>query len=325
MARAIRIHETGGPEVLRLEEVPVGEPGPGEARVRHSVSGVNFVDIYHRSGLYPLPLPSGLGTEAAGRVEAVGPGVAGLTPGDRVVYLSASAPGSYSEARVLPADRLVKLPAGVDDETAAAVFLKGLTVHSLVRRTYPVKAGDVVLWHAAAGGVGLIAVQWLKALGATVIGTTGSDEKAELARRHGCDHVIVYTREDFAARVRQLTGGAGVPVVYDSVGAATFERSLDCLRPFGLMVTFGNASGPVPPVPPVLLSQKGSLFLTRPTVGHYVAARADLEAASSELFRMLGEGKVRVRIGGRWPLAEAGEAQRALAERRTTGSLLVVP
>jgi NADPH2:quinone reductase len=323
MAKAIRIHETGGPEVLRLEDVPVGDPGPGEARVRHTVSGVNFVDIYYRSGLYPMPLPSGLGSEGAGRVEAVGPGVTHVAAGDRVVYVASNAQGSYAEARIVKADRLVKLPAGVDDETAAAAFLKGLTVHALVRRTYAVKRGDVVLWHAAAGGVGLLAVQWLKTLGATVIGTVGSDEKAELARAHGCDHVVVYTREDFTKRVRELTGGAGVPVVYDSVGKSTFEGSLDCLRPMGLMVSFGNASGAVPPFAPVLLSQKGSLYFTRPTVNHYVASRADLEAAAAELFRMLEAGMLRVRVGGRWPLGRAAEAQQALADRKTTGSLLI--
>ncbi|HET6437428.1 MAG TPA: quinone oxidoreductase, partial [Anaeromyxobacter sp.] len=236
MARTIRIHETGGPEVLRLDDVPVGEPGPGQARVRNTAVGVNFVDIYHRTGLYPLPLPHALGSEAAGRVEAIGPGVANLAPGDRVAYLSTPVPGSYAEARLVPADRLVRLPAGVSDEVAAAAFLKGLTVQALVRRAYPVKAGEVVLWHAAAGGVGLIAVQWLKAIGATVIGTVGSDQKAELARQHGCDHVVVYSREDFVARVKEVTGGAGVAAVYDSVGKATFEGSLDCLRPLGMMV-----------------------------------------------------------------------------------------
>jgi NADPH2:quinone reductase len=324
MAKTIRIHETGGPEVLRLEDVPVGEPGPGQARVRNTVVGVNFVDIYHRTGLYPLPLPHALGSEASGRVEAVGTGVTEVGPGDRVAYL-APAPGAYAEALLLPADRLVKLPAGVSDEVAAASFLKGLTVQSLIRRTYPVKPGDVVLWHAAAGGVGLIAVQWLKALGATVIGTAGTDEKAETARRHGCDHVVVYTREDFAARVKEITHGAGVPVVYDPVGKATFEGSLSCLRPLGMMVTFGNASGPVPPVAPAVLTQKGSLFLTRPSVSHYVAARADLQAASADLFRELESGRIRVLVGGRWPLAEAAEAQRALAARKTSGSLLLLP
>src|SRR5512140_2346291 len=324
MPRAIRFHQVGGPEVLRLEDVPVGDPGPGEARVRHTAIGINFVDIYHRSGLYPLPLPSGVGTEAAARVEAVGPGVETVRPGDRVAY-AGGPPGTYSEARVVSAERLVRLPDDVSDEVAAAVYIKGLTVHSLVRRTYPVKPGDVVLWHAAAGGVGLIAVQWLKALGATVIGTVGSDEKAELVRARGCDHVIVYTREDFVARVKEITHGAGLPVVYDSVGKATFEGSLDCLRPRGMMVTFGNASGPVPPIAPTVLTQHGSLFLTRPSVSHYVAARADLEAAAAELFQELEAGRIQVRIGGRWPLAEAAEAQRALAARKTSGSLLLVP
>jgi NADPH2:quinone reductase len=300
----------------------VGEPGPGEARVRHTAVGVNFVDIYHRTGLYPLPLPSGLGTEAAARVEAVGPGVDTVRAGDRVAY-AGGPPGTYSEARVVSADRLVRIPDDVSDEVAAAVYVKGLTVHSLVRRTYPVKAGDVVLWHAAAGGVGLIAVQWLKAIGATVIGTVGSDEKADLARAHGCDHVVVYTREDFVARVKALTGGLGVPVVYDSVGKATFDGSLDCLRPLGTMVTFGNASGPVPPVAPVTLSQKGSLFLTRPSVFHYVAARVDLLRAAEETFALVRSGKIKVRIGGRWPLAQAAEAQQAMASRQTTGSLVL--
>ncbi|HVO21043.1 MAG TPA: quinone oxidoreductase [Anaeromyxobacter sp.] len=324
MSRAIRFHQVGGPEVLRFEEVSVGAPGPGEVRVRHTAVGVNFVDIYHRTGLYPLKLPSGIGGEAAGRVEAVGPEVRSVSPGDRVVYLSV-APGSYAEERVLPADRLVKLPGGIADELAAAAFLKGLTVQSLVRRAYRVRPGDVVLWHAAAGGVGLLAVQWLKAIGATVIGTVGTDEKAALARAHGCDHVVVYTREDFVARVREITKGEGVPVVYDSVGKATFDGSLDCLRPLGTMVTFGNASGPVPPLAPAVLTQKGSLFLTRPSVGHYVAARADLERAAAELFDLLETGRLKVRVGGRWPLAEAGAAQAALAARQTTGSLLLQP
>jgi NADPH:quinone reductase len=327
MSRAIRIHQVGGPEVLRFEEVPVGAPGPGQALVRQTAVGVNYVDIYHRSGLYPLPLPSGLGSEAAGRVEAVGPDVRSVSPGDRVVYLAAGGLplGSYAEARVLPADRLVKLPGGISDELAAAAFLKGLTVQALVRRTHRVRPGDVVLWHAAAGGVGLLAVQWLKAIGATVIGTVGSDEKAELARASGCDHVVVYTREDFVARVKEITHGEGVPVVYDSVGKATFDGSLDCLRPLGTMVTFGNASGPVPPVAPAVLTQKGSLFLTRPSVTHYVAARADLERAASELLDLLENGRLKVRIGGRWPLAEAAAAHAALAGRQTSGSLLLLP
>ena len=323
MPKAIRIRETGGPEVLRLEEVAVGDPAPGEARVRHAAIGVNFVDVYHRTGLYPLPLPTGLGVEGAGTVEAVGAGVTHVRPGDRVAYMGP--PGAYAEARTLPADRLVKLPAGIDERAAAAILLKGLTVQSLVRRTYPVKAGDTVLWHAAAGGVGLIAVQWLKALGATVIGTVGSDEKAALAKARGCDHVIVYTREDFAKRVRELTNGEGVPVVYDSVGKATFAGSLDCLRPLGLMVTFGNASGPVPPFDPALLGRKGSLFLTRPSVFNYVAARADLERAAAALFDVVARGLVKPEVGGTFPLADAAEAHRALESRRTTGSLVLLP
>ncbi|MGC3996781.1 MAG: quinone oxidoreductase [Anaeromyxobacter sp.] len=324
MPSAIRIHQHGGPEVLRLEDLPAGEPGPGEVRVRHEAVGVNFVDVYHRTGLYPMATPHGLGVEAAGRVEAVGAGVAGLSPGDRVAYL-APAPGAYAEARVVPADRLLKLPEGVTAEVAAAALVKGLTVHALIRRAYPVQPGDTVLWHAAAGGVGLLAVQWLKALGATVIGTVGSDQKAEVARAHGCDHVVVYTRDDFVARVKALTGGAGVPVVYDSVGKSTFERSLDCLRPLGMMVSFGNASGPAPAIEPVVLSRKGSLFLTRPSVFHYVAGRADLERGGGELLPMLADGRLRVQVGGRWPLGQAAEAHRALEARATTGSLLLLP
>ena len=323
MARAIRIHEVGGPEVLRYEEVPVGEPGPGQARVRISAAGVNFVDTYHRTGLYPLPLPSGLGVEGAGVVEAVGAGVTHVREGDRVAY--AGPLGSYSETRLVPADRLVKLPDGVSDRVAAAILLKGLTVHALVRRTHAVKPGETVLWHAAAGGVGLIAVQWLKAIGATVIGTAGSDEKAALARSHGCDHVIVYTREEFPKRVRELTGGAGVPVVYDSVGKATFDGSLDCLAPLGLMVSFGNASGAVPPFDLGVLSRKGSLFVTRPTVFTYIAKREDLERGASELFELVRSGKVKVDIGRTWPLAQAADAHRALEGRETTGSVLLLP
>src|SRR5690349_19923373 len=261
MPKAIRITETGGPEVMRWEDVAVGEPGEGQARIRHTAVGVNFIDTYHRSGLYPIPLPSGLGSEAAGVVEAVGPGVTVIRPGDRVAY-AGGPPGSYAEARVMAADRLVPIPDGVTDPTAAAVMLKGMTAQYLIRRTYPVKAGETVLFHAAAGGVGLIACQWLKALGATVIGTVGSNEKAAIARAHGCDFVIVSTREDIPKRVREITGGAGVPVVYDSVGKDTFVASLDCLRPLGLMVSFGNASGKVAPLDIGILSQKGSLYLT---------------------------------------------------------------
>lgn len=323
MAQAIRIHQTGGPEVLRLETVEVGDPGPGQARVRHTAIGVNFVDTYHRTGLYPLPLPSALGMEAAGVVEAVGPGVQGVAPGDRVVYTGVV--GSYSDVRLVPADRLVRLPDGIDDRTAAAMMLKGLTVWALVRRCHEVKAGETVLFHAAAGGVGLIAVQWLKALGATVIGTAGTEEKAALARAHGADHVIVYTREDFAKRVRELTHGQGVPVVYDAVGKATFEGSLDCLRPLGLMVSFGNASGPVPPVDLLALNRRGSLFITRPSYAHYVAQRADLERGAAELFQLVRSGKVKVEVGRTWPLAQAADAHRALEGRQTTGSVLLLP
>jgi len=323
MAKAIRIEKTGGPEVLRLEDVSVGEPGPGEARVRQSAVGVNFVDVYHRTGLYPLALPTGLGVEAAGVVEAVGAGVSHVAPGDRVAYVSG--PGSYAEARVLGADRLVKLPAEIPDRIAAGAMLKGLTVHALVRRTYAVKRGDVVLVHAAAGGVGTIMVQWLKALGATVIGTVGTEEKAEIARSHGADHVIVYTREKFPDRVREITGGAGVAVVYDAVGKATFEGSLDCLRPLGLMVSFGNASGSVPPFDLGVLGRKGSLFLTRPTVFSYIARRDDLERGAAELFDAVRSGKVKIDVSRTWPLAKAADAHRALEARETTGSLVLLP
>lgn len=324
MPKAIRVHAKGGPEVLRLDEVTVGEPGPGEARVRHTAIGVNFLDTYHRSGLYPLPMPAIIGSEGAGVVEAVGAGVTSFRAGDRVAY-AGGPPGAYAEARLIPADRLVRLPDAIDDRTAAAMMLKGLTVQYLVRRTHRVERGETVLWHAAAGGVGLIACQWLKALGATVIGTAGSDEKAALARAHGADHVVVYTREDFVARVRALTGGAGVPVVYDSVGKSTFLGSLDCLRPLGLMVTFGNASGPVPALEPMLLTQKGSLFLTRPSLNHYTARREDLEAAAADLFAMVTSGQVRIEVGRTYPLAAAADAHRDLEARRTTGSLVLLP
>jgi NADPH2:quinone reductase len=323
MPKAIRFHRTGGPDVLSLDELDVRAPGPGEARVRHTAIGVNFVDTYHRSGLYPLPLPSGIGVEAAGVVEEVGAGVQEVRPGDRVAY--AATPGAYAEARLIAADRLVRLPEKITDTQAAAMMVKGLTVQALLRRTHAVQAGETVLFHAAAGGVGLIAVQWLKAIGATVIGTVGSDAKAALARAHGCDHVVVYTREDFPKRVREITGGAGVPVVYDSVGKDTFEGSLDCLRPMGLMVSYGNASGPVPPFDIGVLSRKGSLFLTRPTVFTYIARREDLVRGATELFEMVLSGKVKIEIGGTWPLARAAEAHRALQSRSTTGSLLLLP
>jgi len=322
MNRAIRIHETGGPEVLRLEGLAVGDPGPGQARVRHEAIGVNFLDVYHRSGLYPLPLPSGLGSEGAGEVEAVGDGVVHVQPGDRVAY-AGGPPGSYAEVRLLPADRLVRLPEGIEARQAAAMMLKGLTVQYLVRRTHRITPGETVLWHAAAGGVGLIACQWLKVLGARVIGTAGSDEKAALARANGADEVIVYTRERFAQRVRELTAGEGVAVVYDSVGRSTFLESLDCLRPMGLMVSFGNASGPVPAIDPGLLAQKGSLFLTRPTLQTYAARREDLEAMAAELFEVVGSG--RIEVGRAYPLSDAAQAHRDLEGRRTVGSLVLLP
>jgi NADPH2:quinone reductase len=324
MPRATRFHQTGGPEVLQWEEVEVGEPPEGQARVRHTAVGVNFIDTYHRSGLYALPLPSGIGVEGAGVVEAVGPGVTHIAPGDRVAY-AGGPPGSYSEVRLAPADRLLKIPDGIADETAAAMMLKGMTVQYLIRRTYRVQPGDTVLWHAAAGGVGLIACQWLKAIGATVIGTVGSEEKAEFARAHGCDHPILYTREDFTKRMRELTDGLGVPVVYDSVGKSTFHGSLDCLRPLGLMVSFGNASGPVPPFELKLLTEKGSLYITRPNLFTYTAQRADLEATANELFNVVLSGKVKIEINHRRPLRDAAQVHRDLEARQTTGSTILLP
>jgi NADPH2:quinone reductase len=323
MPKAIRIHQPGGPEVLRLEDVAVTAPAAGEVRVRQTAVGVNYVDVYHRSGIYPLPLPTGLGVEAAGTVEEVGAGVGHVKPGDRVAYFSG--PGSYAEVRNVAGDRIVKLPEGISERTAAGAILKGLTVQALVRRTYPVKAGETVLVHAAAGGVGTIMVQWLKALGATIIATVGTEEKAKAARANGADHVIVYTREKFPERVRELTGGAGVPVVYDSVGKATWEGSLDCLRPFGLMVTFGNASGTVPPFDVATLGKKGSLYVTRPTAFGYFARREDLERGTAELFDAILAGKVRIDVTRTFPLAEAAEAHRALESRATTGSLVLLP
>jgi NADPH2:quinone reductase len=324
MPKAIRITATGGPEVMRWEDVEVSEPGDGQARLRHTAVGVNYIDTYHRSGLYPLSLPTGLGSEAAGVVEAVGPGVTVVKPGDRVAY-AGGGPGSYSEARVLPASVLVPIPDRVTDQTAAAVMLKGMTSQYLIRRTYRVKPGETVLFHAAAGGVGLIACQWLKALRATVIGTVGSDEKAAIARANGCDHVIVSTREDIVGRVREITGGAGVPVVYDSVGKDTFLASLDCLKPLGLMVSFGNASGKVTPFDIGILSQKGSLYLTRPTLATYTASRADLESTAREVFEVIREGKVKVEIRHTYPIAEAVQVHRDLEGRRTVGSIVMIP
>jgi NADPH:quinone reductase len=324
MPMAIRIHQTGGPEVLRWEEVAVGDPAPGEARVRHAAVGLNYIDTYHRSGLYPLALPSGLGMEGAGVVEAVGAGVANVQPGDRVAYAGGPL-GAYSEVRCMPADRLLKLPDGLDFHTGAAMMLQGLTSAYLLRRTYRVQPGDAVLIHAAAGGVGLIACQWAKALGATVIGTVSSEAKAALAKAHGCDHIIFYTREDVARRVRELTGGEGVAVVYDGVGKDTFTGSLDSLRVRGMMVGFGNASGPVAPFDPLLLSQKGSLFITRPTLMHYTAKRDELEALGAELFAVVGAGQVKIEVNQTYALADAATAHRDLEARRTTGSTILLP
>lgn len=324
MTRAIRIHENGGPEVLRLVETTVGRPGPGEVRLRHTAIGLNFVDVYQRSGLYKTQLPTGLGSEAAGVVEETGPGVTEFSVGDRVAYNTGPL-GAYSTERIFPAARLVKLPDGTSDEVAAAVMLKGMTVEYLVRRTFPVKAGQTVLFHAAAGGVGLIACQWLRHLGATVIGTVSSDDKAELARAHGCHHTIIYTREHFPTRVRELTDGKGVPVVYDSVGKTTFMDSLDCLAVRGMLVSFGNASGKPEPFDPMLLSQKGSLFLTRASMQHYLATREELEESARALFEVLLSGAVKVDVRQRWSLAEAADAHRAMESRKTTGSSILVP
>jgi NADPH2:quinone reductase len=323
MAKAIRYQKQGGPEVLQLEEVPVGEPGPGQARVRHVAIGVNFIDIYQRSGLYPMQLPQVAGNEGAGVVEAVGPGVSNVRQGDRVTYTGL--PGSYCDVRIVPADRLVKLPEGISEEMAASMTLKGMTVQYLIHRTYAVKSGDTVLWHAAAGGVGTIACQWLKAIGATTIGTVGSDEKAALAKAHGCHHVINYSKENFVERVKSLTGGKGVPVVYDAVGKTTWEGSLDCLRPRGLMVSFGNASGPVAPVNLGILSQKGSLYVTRPTLVTYTASRTDLEETAKSLFDVVKSGKVKIETTKRYKLADAAQAHRDLEGRKTTGSIVLVP
>ena len=324
MNHAIRFHQTGGPEVLTWEEVDVGAPGPGEARVRQHAVGLNFIDVYHRNGLYPVALPSGIGMEGAGVVEAVGEGVTDLAPGDRVAYAGGPL-GAYAEVRCLPAHRLVKLPENLSFQQGAAMMLQGLTTQYLLRRTYPVKAGDTILIHAAAGGVGLIACQWAKALGVTVIGTVGSDAKAELARAHGCDHTIVYTREDFTARVREITGGAGVPVVYDSIGKDTFMGSLDCLAPFGMLVSFGSASGPVPPFDLGILAPKGSLYVTRPTLMTYTAKRDDLTGMAAELFRMVLDGKVKIEVGQTYALKDAASAHRDLEARRTTGSTVLLP
>jgi NADPH:quinone reductase len=324
MSHAIRIHATGGPEVLKYEEVDVGAPAAGEARVRHTAIGVNYIDTYHRSGLYPLTLPSGIGNEAAGVVEAVGPGVDWVKPGDRVATCTGPL-GAYSSERIVPADRLVKLPDGIADRTAASMMLKGLTVQYLFRQTFPLKGGETILFHAAAGGVGLIACQWARALGVTMIGTVGSDEKAALARENGCTHTIVYTRENFVERVKEITGGKGVPVVYDGVGKDTFPASLDCVAPRGMFVSFGNASGPVPPFNIMMLTQRGSLYATRPTLVTYASNRASLNAMASELFDLVQAGKIKPDARRSFALEDAAEAHRTLESRKTTGSTLLIP
>jgi NADPH:quinone reductase len=309
--------------VLQLDDVQVGDPGPGQVRVRHTAIGVNFVDTYQRSGLYPMQLPAVAGNEAAGVVEAAGKGVKDLKKGDRVCYTGL--PGSYCEERIVPADRVVKLPKGISEEQAASMLLKGMTVHYLIFSTYKVKKGDTVLWHAAAGGVGQIASQWLKKLAVTVIGTVGSEEKAKLARAHGCKHVINYSTENFAERVKEITKGKKLPVVYDAVGKSTWEGSLDCLQPRGLMVSFGNASGAVAPVNLGILSAKGSLYVTRPTLATYIAARADLVKRANDLFNVVKSGKVKIETTARYKLADAANAHRDLEGRKTTGSVILVP
>ena len=321
MSHAIRIHKVGGPEVLQWEEVKVGEPGSGQVRLKQEAAGLNFIDVYHRTGLYPQPSPFTPGVEGAGIVESVGEGVANVKVGDRVAY--AGPIGGYAEARLIDADRVVKLPDSIDAEHAAAMMLQGMTAQMLLRSVFPVHEGDTILIHAAAGGVGLIMCQWAAALGATVIGTVGTEEKAELVRAHGCTHPIVYSRQDFVAEVQRITDGEKLPVVYDSVGRDTFLKSLDCLKVRGLMVSFGNASGAPDPFPPNVLAQKGSLYLTRPTLYHYIASRQQLEQSASELFEMVTSGKVKIEVQQRFPLADAAEAHRALQERRTTGSTIL--
>lgn len=322
--RAVRLDHAGGPEVLTLQDVPLPNPGRGEVRVRHHAIGLNFIDIYQRDGLYPVTYPTGLGLEAAGIVEALGEGVSRFKVGDRIAYANGP-PGAYADAHVVAEDRAVRLPDDIAFETAAAVMLKGMTAEYLVRRVFHVKQGDEILVHAAAGGVGLLLCQWAQSLGATVIGTVGSEAKAKLARSHGCDHVILYDRHDVPKRVREITGGRGVVVAYDSVGAATLEASLASLARRGLFVSFGNASGPVPPVDPLRLSRSGSLFMTRPTLFDYVATTPELDASAEALFAVLRSGALRVEIGQTFPLDRVQDAHRALAGRRTVGSTLLIP
>lgn len=323
MTKAIRIHAHGGPEVLQWEEVDDQAPGPGQVAIRTTAVGFNFIDIYYRTGLYPQTLPAGIGSEGAGVVEAVGKGVKGLKAGDRVAYAGGAA-GAYAERRIISADVLVPIPKGIDDRTAAAMMLKGMTVEFLLRRTYKVRKGDAILIHAAAGGVGLIACQWAKALGATVIGTVSTDEKAALAKKHGCKYPIVVPREDFAARVAAITKGKGLPVVYDSVGKDTFDKSLECLAPRGLLVLFGQSSGPVPPISPSILAKK-STYLTRPTMFVYNAKRDDMLASARALFNVVKSGAVKIRVNHVYPLAEAAQAHRDVEARKTTGSVVLVP
>jgi len=324
MEGAIVVSRHGGPEVLEWAQKPAGKPGAGEVLVRHTAVGLNYIDVYHRVGLYPMQLPFSPGVEAAGVVEQVGDGVTELKAGDRVAYTGNGPVGSYVESRVLPVTRLFKVPKGIDDATAAAIMLKGCTVEYLVRRTYPVKSGEWVLVQAAAGGVGLLLGQWLKAIGVTLIGTAGSEDKAELAKKNGCDHTILYRTEDVAKRVKEITNGRGVDVVFDSVGKSTFMGSIDSLRPRGMMVSYGNASGPVDPTPPLLLAQKGSLFLTRPTIGHYYATREESAEGVKALFDMVTSGKVKPHIGATYPLREAGRAHVDLEARKTVGSSVLM-
>ncbi|WP_334187433.1 quinone oxidoreductase family protein [Noviherbaspirillum sp.] len=324
MAKAIRMKATGGPEVMEYVDVEVGEPGPGEARVRQAAIGLNYIDVYFRTGAYPQPLPAGLGMEGAGVVEAVGEGVTHVKQGDRVAY-AGRPPGAYAELRNMPASVLVKLPDAIDFETAAAMMLQGLTVQYLFHRTFPLQGGETILFHAAAGGVGLIACQWARALGVTMIGTVGSDDKAELAKAHGCTHTINYNKENFVERVKEITGGKGVPVVYDSIGKDTFTGSLDCLSPLGMMVSFGSASGPVPPFSLNELASRGSLFVTRPSLFAYSAKREDLDRMAADLFRMVESKKVVININQRYALKDVGQAHIDLESRKTTGSTILIP
>ncbi|MEK0429096.1 MAG: hypothetical protein RL001_1623 [Pseudomonadota bacterium] len=324
MTKAIQCFSNGGPEVMEYVDVQVGEPGAGEARVRHHAIGLNYIDVYFRTGLYPQQMPAGLGMEGAGVIEAVGPDVKHVKPGDRVAY-ACRPPGAYADVRVMPAGSLVKLPDSISFETAAAMMLQGLTVQYLFHRTFPLKGGETILFHAAAGGVGLIACQWARALGVTMIGTVGSDEKGQLAKAHGCTHVINYNKENFVERVKELTGGKGVPVVYDSIGKDTFLGSLDCLAPLGMMVSYGSASGPVPPFSLNELASRGSLFITRPTLFSYAAQRQDLEAMAADVFRMVESGKVKIEINQRYALKDVQQAHRDLESRKTTGSTILLP